>query len=112
MVERTQAQGKGVKRSGGNTSPLKELADSTKKRRASMRLSSKTDAGTSNLTMTGSLLKSFRYRVIDRTIKFFIAGSYNNKKAGYVSKDRPFFNLAGKELRTLANFLIKLTRGK
>lgn len=114
IVTRTQDQGKGVKSFGGNRNKLKPLAESTvKKRKSFPRLSGKTTPSTSNLTMTGQLLRSLSYKLLGLgDILFVIVGDRNKKVAKHAQEARNFFTISKTELNNLAKFFSNLTRRK
>ena len=107
IVKRTKL-GKGVSQSGGSASPLKSLAASYKKARKRLKdsgdLSGDTSPGKSNLTRTGQMLDAGQVTGVSRDkVTLGFRGKRNESTltndavAGYVSRDRPFFNLSKAE---------------
>ena len=97
-VRKRTRQGFGVSRNNGIKRSLKQLASSTIKKRSRLPLSPKTTPSKSNLTQSGSMLDSIKADVDGTQIKVTITGAKNNKKAQFVSKDRPFLNLSKDEV--------------
>ncbi len=91
---------------GATQQKLDGLTASTKEKRARLaeqgRLSSETTPAKSNLTETGELLNSIRFRIQGRRLEVFIDGTDNNIIAYEVSKQRPFFTLTQPEVSRLA----------
>lgn len=108
IVNRTRGEGKGVKKQGGNKYTLAALAESTKRRRKSLKsLHSQTSYDTSNLTMTGDLLDSITATFSNGVITVKV-GNDQVKKAGEVEKVRPFMFLSKSELKIISNKLVEL----
>lgn len=104
VVERTRS-GRGVKKMFGNISRLAPLKKSTIKKREMFRgLDSTTTPETSNLTMTGKMLRSIKAKVQDGKITIAPTGERNIKLAQYAHdgsanrKPRVFMNFSRGEL--------------
>ena len=65
-------------------------------------LANTTTPGRSNLTFTGNMLGSIRYRVEKRSINFSFSNQEAEETAEEVQVRRPFFNLSSTEIRNLA----------
>lgn len=62
-----------------------------------MHLDSTTSPAKSNLTQTGQMLKSIVYHTANGKLTITFGNPQSEQKASYVSKDRPFMNLAQTE---------------
>lgn len=110
VINRTRL-GRGVRERGGASGPLKSLSSSYKEQRKKLKqkgeLSGLTTPGKSNLTQTGKLLDSADVTSVKRgSVTLGFRGNHdpgltNETLAGYVSKDRPFFNLSQAEEKAL-----------
>jgi hypothetical protein len=98
---RTKA-GEGVKSLNSSTKPLKPLSPKYVERRRRLsrsgKLSRETTPTTSNLTKTGAMLNDIEYTSNSKEATVFIKSDKNRKKAIRGKKDRPFMNLAKKEV--------------
>lgn len=111
IIERTQERGRGVKVFEGREDKLKRLTQATRERRSRAKnLSTKTSPWKSNLTFTGELLDSLYHKVSGLKIQIRIRGAKSKNKAIHVSKDRPFMNLSGKQVRNLLKLYNDLVR--
>jgi hypothetical protein len=111
---------------------LKPLSNSYKKQRSKLSLGDKGTANKSNLTLTGQMLDAISYEVAKDYFKLYIKASSryaakpswktpvaNNKQvAEYVSKERPFFELADdekliieREFNSIIKNIVKLNFG-
>jgi hypothetical protein len=88
-------KGFGVSEEGGGKSRFKPLSAGYKKQRASMKLSSTTSKGKSNVTQTGDMIESMSVK--DGQLS--ITGRDNIDKAGWVQKDRPFMHASKQETK-------------
>lgn len=106
IVERTRS-GRGVKKMFGNISKLARLKDSTiKKRELFKDLDQTTTPTTSNLTMTGQMLRSIKATAKDGVITIKPTGTRNIKLAQYAHdgskyrQPRVFMNFSRGEMTT------------
>lgn len=102
LVDRVRGQGQGVKQEDGNRTDLSPLSPGYIRQRARDRsLHPETSPERSNLTRTGEMLDSLRYRIKDGRVEIYVAGG--NKvvnKAIYTNESRPWVNL-GRAEKTL-----------
>lgn len=123
IVKRTRL-GKGVRVDGGSVFNLKSLKKSTIDHRVryGINLSQFTRSNKSNLTATGQLLDSIAHRIIGRgrytAIELYFKENRRRELSGaaskithekiheYVSKTRPFFNLAEFEIAKIKSIII------
>lgn len=88
-----------VKKFGASPTRMPFLQPSTILQRQKKRLAPDTSAKTSNLTETGEMLNSIRYKTSKNAVSLYLAGDRNRKIAGYHMAGtrrmvaRPFFNL-------------------
>ena len=109
MIQRRTRKGYGVRADGGTLERLKPLSKEYVRARRSMRLSSFTSPGKSNLTRSSELLGAIgarRVRPGSWVINFLVtrdSGLPNARLAQYVAaQGRPFMHLAREELDALA----------
>lgn len=106
-IQRRTRQGYGVSQDGGTLQRLKPLSPAYVEQRKRARLSSFTSPGRSNLTFTGELLGSLG--VERRAAGHWVItlegtrddGLPNAQLARFVSRERPFLNLAKSEIQSL-----------
>jgi hypothetical protein len=111
LVERVRGEGKGVKREDGNKGDLKPLSpDYIKQRARDPRLHSETTPETSNLTRTGEMLDSLKYRINrDGSLEIYVAGgTHVLQKVIYTNEARPWVNLGRAEKTAIYEFVSKL----
>lgn len=105
IVDRVRS-GMGVKNK--SETRLKPLSQSyIDQRRKSRKLDSTTSPSKSNLTFSGRMLRSITSKIGTFRMVLGFSNSENKAKAGYVSKDRPFFDLTKKEEEKLIEELKK-----
>jgi hypothetical protein len=82
-------------------------------------LSNLTTPMKSNLTMTGQLLDSIKWKIDKLTITLFFDSNRrkdgrntNNEIANYVSEKRPFFNLSKQEIEQVKREVIKVLKSR
>ena len=99
--------GKGVKEFNTPSEKLKPLSRAYIKQRVKdSKLSSQTTPSKSNLTRSGGMLDSLTYKVSGDKVIIGFDKSSAERKAGYVSDERPFLTLSTAEY----NGLIRLIR--
>lgn len=104
IIQRRTRRGRGVSKSGGSVRTLKRLSPNyiAARKRQRRKLSRFTSPGKSNLTFTGKMLSSMQATVVKQGhVRIGFKGRRNEKVAEYVSKQRPFNNLARKEINAL-----------
>lgn len=117
IVRRTRL-GRGVKKAGGPSAPLKKLTskyiEKRKRDQEEGTLSANTTPGRSNLTRTSQMLNSIKGEAVSRgQIVIAATGSRkdetatNEDVAGFVSKDRPFMVLSDAEVRQITQEIEK-----
>lgn len=109
IVLRTKL-GKGVSQAEGPEKPLEKLSTSYKKQRKSLQSKGKLHETTtptrSNLTQTGEMLDSIRYKINGEEITIYIEGEFNNKKANWqVDQKRSFLNISSVQKKRLINLI-------
>ena len=112
-IQQRTRSGKGVRKTGGNERSFKELSTQYIQFRKRSKLDATTSATTSNLTFSGSMLRSLK--VVTATTgtggkaKLIVgpSGKKNIKKAGYVSVVRPFMNLSKKDVRDIIELMTR-----
>lgn len=116
IVRRTQ-QGFGVARTGGNEQSLKSLSSAYVEHRRNNRdkLDPTTTPTKSNLTFTGTMLRSMTIKSLSNNSVTF--GPNNRRRKGgltnfqiaeILEKRRPFNNLSAKEINTMVEFIDKI----
>lgn len=108
LIKKRTREGFGVE----NGQPVKfaPLAPSTIRKRQTKTLSSKTSPRTSNLTETGQMVDSLKWRVENNKIVIFFTNDSSSNKETYARVGsnnrpaRPFADLTDEELRKLIIF--------
>jgi hypothetical protein len=103
-----------VKREDGNKSDLAPLSPGyIKQRERDARLHPETSPETSNLTRTGEMLDSLKYRIRDGKLEIYVAGGRKVlDKVTYTNEARPWVNLGRAEKTAIREFVDKLIRKK
>lgn len=125
MVRIRTRLGFGVRIDSGEKYKLseKKFAESTIKTRERLKkkgeLSNLTTPKKSNLTMTGQLLDSIKWKIDKLKITLFFDSNRrkdgrntNNEIANYVSEKRPFFNLSKQEIEQVKREVIKVLKSR
>lgn len=115
IVDRTKA-GRGVRNTGGNERKLKKLSTQYIEFRKKQTLDPSTSPATSNLTFSGDMLRSIKTISVKTGTRgngeliVGPVGRKNIRKATFVSVDRPFMNLSGKDIKKLIDLMTKRIR--
>lgn len=106
LIKKRTRLGWGVSDHEAKKGKLKVLSASYKKARGKKRPKGPTSASKSNLTNTGEMLDSLKASVKkDGQVEIGFSNSDSEKKAGWVSKDRPFNYISSSEFKQLRKFL-------
>ncbi len=108
LVRTRTKLGKGVTRNGAASKSFKKYSNSYVKQRKLLKKQGKL-AGTPNrvsLTQTGEMLdKSLDHTIGNNKVTIEMSDGDNEKKAEFVSKDRPFMNLSKAEIKQIEKVL-------
>jgi hypothetical protein len=110
--ERVRGEGRGVKTPDGNKTKLKPLSKAyIKQRQKDRNLHPETTPATSNLTRTGQMLDSLRYRIRQGRLEIYVDGGTKVlNKVTYTHADRPWVNLGRAEKTEILKFIEKMQK--
>lgn len=106
LIRKRTLLGWGVSEKGAKKQKLDKLSDSYKNFRKKNKPKGKSTPSKSNLTYTGDMLDALEARhAKDNKVTIGFKDTESEKKAEWVSEDRPFNNLSKSEIKQLEQFL-------